>query len=212
MLNRKDLLPALEKQVLKGYSAYLSEADPHKALEKLERFKILCAVNIGPFGVRAVNRLSEQVLSREGLIAPEQEWYPGRPILITRNDYNLGLYNGDIGIALPDQGSDSKDLRVYFPGDSGELKQFLPHRLPDHETVFAMTVHKSQGSEFDNVLLVLPEKDYAVLTRELFYTAITRARQSISIWGSEEIIRAAIARKIERTSGLRDALWETGEI
>jgi len=208
-LNRNNVLQALAKQVVKGYSGYLSTPDPHEALEQLNRFKILCAVNIGPLGVNAVNRLSEQVLSREGFITPEQEWYPGRPVLITRNDYHLGLFNGDIGITLRSHDSDKEELWVYFAGDSGEFRRFLPHRLPEHETAFAMTVHKSQGSEFDEVLLVLPEKDYPVLTRELFYTAITRVRERISIWGSEEIISTAISRKIERTSGLRDALWES---
>ncbi len=133
----------------------------------------------------------------------------GRPVLITRNDYSLGLFNGDVGLTLPAPDSNKKDLYVYFPGSSGQLRRFLPHRLPEHETVFAMTVHKSQGSEFDDVLLILPEKDYPVLTRELIYTAITRARQNISIWGIEGVVRAAVSRKIERTSGLRDALWES---
>jgi exodeoxyribonuclease V alpha subunit len=114
-----------------------------------------------------------------------------------------------MGLTLPAPDLGKKDLYVYFPGSSGQLRRFLPHRLPEHETVFAMTVHKSQGSEFDDVLLILPEKDYPVLTRELIYTAITRARQNISIWGIEEVVRAAVSRKIERTSGLRDALWES---
>ncbi len=204
---RKDLIKTLAKKLIQGYSEYLKTADPHIALERFNRFKILCAVNIGPLGVKAVNRLAEQILSREGLIQPEQDWYLGRPVLITRNDYSLGLFNGDMGLTLPAPDSNNKDLHVYFPGSSGQLRRFLPHRLAEHETVFAMTVHKSQGSEFDDVLLILPEKDYPVLTRELIYTAITRARRNISIWGTEEVVRAAVSRKIERTSGLRDALW-----
>lgn len=204
---RKDLFQALAKKIIQGYAEYLETTDPQTALERFNRFKILCAVNIGPFGVNAVNMLAEKALSREGLIQPEQDWYMGRPVLITRNDYNLGLFNGDMGIALPAPDSDNKDLYVYFPGSSGQLRRFLPQRLPEHATVFAMTVHKSQGSEFDDVLLILPEKDYPVLTRELIYTAITRARQNISIWGTEGVVRAAVSRKIERTSGLRDALW-----
>jgi len=206
-LGRKNLFQALAKKIIQGYSEYLKTTDPHTALERLNRFKILCAVNIGPFGVNAVNMLAEKALGREGLIKPEQNWYKGRPVLITRNDYSLGLFNGDMGIALPAPDSDNKDLYVYFPGNAGQLRRFLPQRLPEHETVFAMTVHKSQGSEFDDVLMILPEKDYPVLTRELIYTAITRARQNISIWGTEVVIRAAVSRKIERTSGLRDALW-----
>ncbi|MBC8431735.1 MAG: exodeoxyribonuclease V subunit alpha, partial [Desulfobacterales bacterium] len=204
---RKDLFQALAKKIIQGYAEYLKTTDPQTALERFNRFKILCAVNIGPFGVNAVNMLAEKALSREGLIQPEQDWYMGRPVLITRNDYNLGLFNGDMGLTLPAPDSDNKDLYVYFPGSSGQLRRFLPQRLPEHATVFAMTVHKSQGSEFDDVLLILPEKDYPVLTRELIYTAITRARQNISIWGIEGVVRAAVSRKIERTSGLRDALW-----
>ncbi|MBU0988356.1 MAG: exodeoxyribonuclease V subunit alpha [Proteobacteria bacterium] len=205
--NPNDFYRALSKKLIEGYSAYLKTGDPYEALAKFNRFKILCAVNKGPYGVNAVNRLAEQILSREGLIQPDQEWYPGRPILITRNNYHLGLYNGDMGITLMAKGSGGKELQVFFPGNAGELRWFSPYRLPDHETVYAMTVHKSQGSEFENVLLILPEKDYPVLTRELFYTAITRARQTIFIWGSEDIIRTALTRKIERASGLRDALW-----
>ena len=152
---------------------------------------------------------------REGLIetvsSQSNPWYRGRPVLVTRNDYNLELFNGDIGIAMPVPGSSSKDMYVYFPGNSGELRRFPPHRLPEHETVYAMTVHKSQGSEFENILFVLPDRDYPVLTRELFYTGITRAIQNVSIWGSEDVIRSTLSRKIERTSGLRDALWEKTE-
>jgi exodeoxyribonuclease V alpha subunit len=151
-------------------------------------------------------------LIREGLIetvsSPSKPWYRGRPVLVTRNDYNLELFNGDIGITMPVPGSNSKDMYVYFPGNSGELRRFLPHRLPEHDTVYAMTVHKSQGSEFENILFILPDRDYPVLTRELFYTGITRAIQNVSIWGSEDVIRSTISRKIERISGLRDALWE----
>ena len=208
ILNPKALSRALSQEVIKGYSGYLNTADPLKALERFNRFKILCAVNIGPYGVNAINRLAEQILKQEVLINPDQEWYRGRPVLITRNDYNLGLFNGDMGITLPVPGSGNQELYVYFPGVSGDFRRFLPYRLPEHETAFATTVHKSQGSEFDDILLVLPDKDYPVLTRELLYTAITRARHNISIWGTPDIIKTAVLRKIERTSGLRDALWE----
>jgi exodeoxyribonuclease V alpha subunit len=206
-----DLSRAITKRVIENYSDYLNTDDPYRALELFSRFKILCAVKIGSFGVNAVNRLSEKVLIREGLIetdsSPSKPWYRGRPVLVTRNDYNLELFNGDIGITMPVPGSSSKDMYVYFPGNSGELRRFSPHRLPEHETVYAMTVHKSQGSEFENILFILPDRDYPVLTRELFYTGITRAIQNVSIWGSEDVLRSTISRKIERTSGLRDALW-----
>jgi exodeoxyribonuclease V alpha subunit len=206
-----DLSRSLAKRIIKGYSDYLNTDDPHRALELFKRFKILCAVKIGSTGVNAVNRLAEQVLTREGLIAPDRSssnpWYKGRPVLITRNDYRLKLFNGDMGITLPGPGSTGKDLYVYFSGNSGELRPFLPSRLPEHETVYAMTVHKSQGSEFDHVLLILPDRDYPVLTRELFYTGITRTRKTVSIWATEDVLKSTISRKIERISGLKDALW-----
>jgi len=129
--------------------------------------------------------------------------------MITRNDYNLGLFNGDIGITLPDPEASAGDhLYVYFRDAAGKVRRFLPHRLPQHEAVYAMTVHKSQGSEFDHVVLVLPDKDYPLMTRELIYTGLTRARRKVSIWGTEPVLTSSISRKIERSSGLREALWE----
>jgi len=98
-------------------------------------------------------------------------------------------------------------LAVFFSGNSGEVRRFQPYQLPEHTTVYAMTVHKSQGSEFDEVLFILPDRDFPILTRELIYTALTRARKKITIWGNRSIIRKAIDRQIERASGLRDALW-----
>ena len=207
----QNLLQSLSRQIVSGYQNYLVADSPLEALQRLQRFKILCALNIGPLGVRAVNELAEQVLSRQNLIQPDplaqNPWYAGRPVLITRNHYPLGLFNGDIGVTLPDQEDADGRLAVFFPGSSGEVRRFRPYQLPQHETVYAMTVHKSQGSEFDEVLFILPDRDFPVLTRELIYTALTRARKKISIWGSRTIIRNAIARQIERTSGLRDALW-----
>ena len=206
---------ALSEWVVQRYSEYLNANDPHKALEFFSRFKILCAVKVGSLGVKAINRLAEQILSGKGLIALDKlsthPWYRGRPVLITRNDYRMELFNGDVGITMTAPDSKSKELVVYFQGVDGEPRGFHPNRLPEHETAYAMTVHKSQGSEFDTVLLILPNRDSPVLTRELLYTGITRARKNISIWGTEGIIKTTISRKIERTSGLKDALWESAE-
>ncbi|MGD9056273.1 MAG: exodeoxyribonuclease V subunit alpha [Desulfobacterales bacterium] len=205
------IMEALSEQIVIAYQPYLEARDPAEALHLLERFKILCALNIGPLGVQAVNRLAQQVLSRHNLIRPdtvaENPWYAGRPVLITRNHYPLGLFNGDIGITLAPAGAKGRELVVYFRASDGGVRRFLPQQLPEHETVYAMTVHKSQGSEFDNVLLILPNQNVSILTRELMYTALTRARQKITIWGTPEILRGALTRKIQRTSGLRDALW-----
>ena len=205
------LMHDISRKIVDGYRKYLTLTDPVLALDEFARFKILCALKIGSTGANAVNRLAEEVLSREGLISFDRRdshsWYRGRPVLITKNDYNLGLFNGDIGITLPDPEAGNNELCVYFPDASGDFKRFPTHRLDEHETVYAMTVHKSQGSEFDHIILILPHKDYPVLSRELIYTGLTRARQTVSIWGTEPVLRAAIARKIERSSGLRDALW-----
>ncbi len=210
-----DLSTALSEWVSQKYSEYLNADDPQKALELFSRFKILCAVKVGSLGVNAINRMAEQILSKKGLIDPDNfsshPWYRGRPVLITRNNYSLGLFNGDVGVTMTAPDSEGKELFVYFQGVSGEPRRFLPDRLPEHETAYAMTVHKSQGSEFETVLLILPNRDYPVLTRELLYTGITRAKKNISIYGTEGIIKTTISRRIERTSGLKDALWESAK-
>ena len=164
----------------------------------------MSAVRKGPYGVETINSMVENMLAEEELIRPRVRWYEKRPVLINRNEYGLGLYNGDVGLIQADAAG---ELRAVFPAPDGSLRHFLPGRLPEHETVYAMTVHKSQGSEFDKVLLILPEDDSPVLTRELIYTAVTRARQKVEILGSENVFLTAVSRKITRTSGLRDALW-----
>jgi exodeoxyribonuclease V alpha subunit len=180
-------------------------------LQKLGRFKVLCAHRRGANGVEAVNRLMERMLVRQGRIPASPRrgipWYSGRPVLITQNDYGLRLFNGDIGVTLGDPAGASEDIAVFFPDEAGGLRRFLPYRLPEHATVFAMTVHKSQGSEFDEVLLALPDEDSPVLSRELVYTALTRARRRFTLLGRRDVLTAAIQRRIERTSGLREALW-----
>jgi exodeoxyribonuclease V alpha subunit len=161
--------------------------------------------------VEAVNRMAERMLVRRGRVKINPRsgspWYAGRPVLITQNDYSLGLFNGDIGITLRDPGEGPEALAVFFPDAAGGLRRFLPYRLPSHETVFGMTVHKSQGSEFEEVLLLLPAQDSPVLSRELVYTALTRARKRVTLVGSRDVLATAINRRIERTSGLREALW-----
>jgi len=202
----KDLTQVIKATIMQGYGDYLRASDPFNVFQVFERFQILCALRGGPFGVAALNILVEQILREERLINPDRRWYPGRPVLITKNDYNLRLFNGDMGIVLSDP-SVNNELRVFFPATDGTFKKFHPSRLPEHETVYAMTVHKSQGSEFDKVLLLLPDRESPVLTRELIYTSITRAKKSVEIWGNKNVFRTAVSRYIERTSGLRDALW-----
>ena len=203
----KALAQDTRDKIIQGFGNYLRAKEPKQIFHLFEQFRILCAVREGPYGVHAVNFLVEQILKEEKIIEPEKRWYWGRPVLITSNDYNLRLFNGDMGIILPDQEADN-DLRAFFPAADETLRKFHPLRLPEHETVYAMTVHKSQGSEFDRVLLVLPERESPVLTRELMYTGITRAKESVEVWGIEDVFRKAVSRSIERSSGLRDALWQ----
>ncbi len=202
------LSEAIREPILRGFGDYWkSIGSPAEIFNRFARFRVLCALRQGPYGVIAINRLVEQIFTEEKLIGSGKNWYPGRPVLISRNDYHLRLFNGDVGIALPDSESND-ELRVFFPADDGTLRKLHPLRLPEHETAFAMTVHKSQGSEFDELLLLLPDKASAVLTRELIYTGITRAREQVNIWGKEDVFKAAVSRRIERASGLRDALRE----
>ncbi len=207
-----DGMANLEQRLTAGYATYHPPGDPAMMLQALNRFKVLCAHRRGANGVEAMNQLAERLLMRAGRIRPRRPspWYPGRPVLITQNDYHLGLFNGDIGIALSDSVETPERLAVFFTDAAGGLRRFPPYRLPEHETVYAMTVHKSQGSEFEEVLLILPAEDSPVLSRELIYTALTRARTRFTLLGRREVLTSAINRPIDRTSGLRDALWSDG--
>ncbi|HEX4341828.1 MAG TPA: exodeoxyribonuclease V subunit alpha, partial [Verrucomicrobiae bacterium] len=200
------LKETLRPIVLKHFAPCFQSSDPETILRTLEKFRILCAVRKGHFGVETINRLVEEILREAGCIQTDSDWYAGRPVMITRNDYNVRLFNGDIGVALPDA---TGAMRVFFRTEDEGIRPVSTLRLPEHETVYAMTVHKSQGSEFGNVLLVLPERDSPVLTRELIYTGLTRASSGVQLWLREEIFKMAISRRVERTSGLRDALWNT---
>jgi exodeoxyribonuclease V alpha subunit len=175
---------------------------PEHALSQLDRHRILTATRIGASGSEALNRAITAELAARFRFDPERRWYPGRAVLVTENDHRARLFNGDTGVALPD--ADGR-LRVYFAGDGG-VRAFLPTALPAHETAWAMTVHKSQGSEFDTLTLVLPDADMPVLTRELIYTGITRARVRISLWSSAALLSAAVSRKSVRESGLASRL------
>ena len=170
------------------------------------RFRVLCALHHGNRGVDSINRRVERALLQHGYPCRPESWYPGRPILITRNDYTLDLYNGDIGICLanPENG----ELQVWFERTGGGWRSYPPSRLPDCQTVFAMTIHKSQGSEFAEVVVVLPEEDNRILSRELVYTAVTRAKKIVRLVAEKDILRVALARNIERSSGLAELLLE----
>ncbi|MFW5855491.1 MAG: exodeoxyribonuclease V subunit alpha [Thermodesulfobacteriota bacterium] len=204
----RDLIREMQAVVIDRFRPYLRQLkEPAQVLKQFEQFRILCALRRGPFGALALNRIIEEILRAAKLIPSGGTWYPGRPVLITENDYGQRLFNGDIGITLPDK--DKGDgLRVFFPeGVHKPPRSINPLRLPGHETVYAMTVHKSQGSEFNHVLLLLPDRESPVLTRELLYTGITRAKHSVEIWGPDSVFKNAVKKSIRRTSGLRNALW-----
>ncbi|MDI9246341.1 exodeoxyribonuclease V subunit alpha [Marinobacter sp. CHS3-4] len=179
-----------------------------RVLEAFGQFQLLCALRKGPFGVEGLNQQVAAELHSAGLITRTEGWYPGRPVLVTGNDYNLGLMNGDIGVTLSvpwdrnESGEPVNTLRVAFPASDG-IRWVSPSRLQSMETVYAMTVHKSQGSEFTHTCLVLPDRLTPVLTKELVYTGITRARHWLSLAApSEGVLREASARSVIRASGL----------
>ncbi|WP_085246785.1 exodeoxyribonuclease V subunit alpha [Gilliamella mensalis] len=177
--------------------------DIASVLAKFAEYRLLCAVREGHFGVEGLNKQIELLLAKNKLInlKNKEAWYVGRPIMILRNSTSLGLYNGDIGITLMAENNRSK-LRVYFPFSDGSIKGFSPFRLPEHETAYAMTIHKSQGSEFDDVNIVLPTDYSPLLNRSLLYTAITRAKKNVSIYATEAILLQAIKSQTQRHSGL----------
>jgi exodeoxyribonuclease V alpha subunit len=202
----RTLEAAVRPRVIEGCGAFLQTEDPVAALVRLNTFRILCATRRGPFGVENLNEVATRILADAGLIVPDAVHYHGRPILIGANDYQLRLFNGDTGLILRDPLAGG-ELRAFFIDATGTLRRVLPARLPRHETSYAMTVHKSQGSEFERVLLVLPDLDTQVSTRELLYTGLTRARRHVELWADDAVLTGAIGRRTQRASGLRDALW-----
>ena len=200
---------ALIAQGVAGYGSYLKAArageDASAVFKAFNGFQILCALRDGPFGVQGLNERLELALSRAGLIARDGDWYAGRPVMVVRNDHGVGLYNGDMGLCLPDE---TGRLKVWFEQPDGTLRALLPSRLPPHETVYAMTIHKSQGSEFAHTVLVLPDSSSPLLTRELVYTGITRAKARLDLYGDRALLAQAVRKKTERYSGLAERLGE----
>lgn len=208
--SRDVIADLIVRRILPAFREVLVAPDPEAALTALSRIRVLCALRSGPQGVGRLNLRIEQALEAAGLIRREGAIYAGRPVMLTANDHALRLYNGDVGLILCERGNDPQSggtLRAFFATAEG-IRRVLPSRLPPHETAYAMTIHKSQGSEFDEVALVLPEAESRVLTRELLYTGITRARRRARLLAREERLREAIARPVVRSTGLYDALWE----
>lgn len=182
-----------------GFAAYRdavkSHAAPAAAFAAFQSFRVLCAQREGRTGLDELNRQIAQTL-----FAPRGEWYEGRPVMVSRNDYAQQLFNGDIGLFLNGQ--------VWFESNESGVRALAPALLPAHETAFAMTVHKSQGSEFAEILLALPEAMSAVLDRNLVYTAVTRAKKRVQVWSSVAILEQALQRQAHRFSGLTARLGQ----
>jgi len=186
--------------LLAHWRTLAAHTDPAQALQQANRLRLLTALREGAQGARGLNARIEASLSGRRLGTPPA-WFPGRLLLVTENSYRHGLFNGDVGICLAD---DAGTPLAWFPGEGQHgVRAFHPAVLPAHESAFAMTVHKAQGSEFDEVWLQLPRADSRVLSRELLYTGLTRARSTLHVAGSAEVMAAALGRHAGRVSGLR---------
>ena len=191
---------AVFNDFIEGYAAYISEPDTATALRRLADVRVLCAVRQGNYGLHALNKRIEDRLHKKKLIVRSGEFYINRPIIVTKNSYALGLYNGDVGII---RGDGKGGVRAWFDDGEGGLKSVLPGYIAHLDTVFAMTIHKSQGSEFGRVLLQLPrDGGNQLLTRELLYTAVTRAKHGVVIQSDEQTILDTCTAKVQRGSGI----------
>ena len=200
-----DSYNAMITMMVNGYRSYLGHIHagdkPEVALKAFSQIQLLCAMHEGDFGVVGLNQRIEKGLRKSDLIPHGDEvWYSGRPVMVTQNDYGVGLYNGDIGIAMPDPVD--QRLRVYFDMPDGSIRGVLPSQLPEHETVYAMTIHKSQGSEFEHTVLALPAEFSPILTRELIYTGVTRAKKKLDLFATEKVVARGVMIKTQRNSGL----------
>ncbi len=191
-------LEGLVARAVAGWTPFCQAVGAADKLAALDRFRVLCALRQGPLGAEAVGRLIEARLRSAGALGDGGRQYDGRPILITANDAAIRLQNGDTGVIV----STPRGLRAAFLDEAGGVRELLPGRLPPHETAFAMTVHKSQGSEFDEVVVVLPEAPSPLNTRELLYTGLTRAKRRVTVYTSADRLQEAVAARVTRRSGL----------
>lgn len=196
----------LFEQFVEGYAEYIKEPGIKEALQKLNQLRVLCAVREGEQGLYSLNTAIENYLRKKKLITKNSEYYENRPIIVTKNYYSLGLFNGDVGIIRPDENGVQK---AWFEDSNNELKSVFPGYVAESETVFAMTIHKSQGSEYDKVLVVLPDNiNIQILTRELLYTAVTRAKSKVIVQASEAVILHTAEGVVERASGIMERFGE----
>ncbi|MBE0668208.1 MAG: ATP-binding domain-containing protein, partial [Bacteroidales bacterium] len=194
------------------YKDYIEEPDIREALKKLNRIRFLCVTRENDHSVAQVNKQISYLLSRTvtGFNPKAEGFYENQPVIVTHNDYNLDIFNGDVGIIRKESRNGKETFYAHFEDSSGEIRKIPAGYLNNFETVFAMTIHKSQGSEFDNVVVILPEKQgERLLTRELLYTAVTRARSRVLIQSSADNLRRCVDRSVSRASGLEERLNKT---
>lgn len=194
----------LAARLLAGFAPCFAAPGPAEALAAFNRFRVLCALREGPAGVAGVNGLAEQVFRSHGLFSGSGPWYRGRPLLIRRNHYSLQLFNGDTGIVWPDG---EGRLQAWFTRPEGGVWPVALSMLPAHDTAYAVTVHQAQGSEFVEVLFLLPLQDSRILSRELVYTGLTRAQHKLTLADPASLLVGAICRRAVRYSGLTERLW-----
>lgn len=209
-------LHSIINNVLPRYREYFNAVSQHNlidAFDCLAKQQVLCAQRSGAWGVKQLNSLIQQELNAQGLINSAQDFYIGRPLILTRNDHSLKLFNGDIGIVMPDP-QEPALIKVWFNMADGSIRGFLPNRIPPHDTLYAMTIHKSQGSEFAEVHLCLPlinqQSKGRGLSRELLYTGLTRAKQQFTLYAQEKALKICLGQQCIRGSGLAQRLKEGG--
>jgi len=202
----------LVAQLMPGYSQYfraIKQGDIQGAFIGLAHQQVLCAQKSGEWGVHQLNALIEKELHKQGLIDASRDFYLGRPLMLGQNDHHQQLFNGDIGIVMPDP-QQKEVIKVWFITSQGQIRGLLPSRLPLHQTLYAMTIHKSQGSEFEHVYLCLPDIKHAAgargLSRELLYTGLTRAKTSFSLYASQQSLQLSLQQQCKRGSGLAERL------
>ncbi len=194
---------ATAKKLFQGYRDFVEALKEQQAIadiiKKFDSYRVLCAVREGAYGVNSLNQRLSVLLQKELSLSEESSiWYHGRPIMVTKNDYSLDVFNGDIGITIAEEDG----FYVYFPTQDQQYRRIAAARLAYSETALALTIHKSQGSEFSRVAVVLPKEDSAILSRQLLYTGITRAKHYIHLWAMEQLFIKAIEQQTQRAAGL----------
>jgi exodeoxyribonuclease V alpha subunit len=212
LAEEKNWLKKFDESILKDYQTYWktvfsNPSDYGDIFELFEKSRVLCALRVGNWGTERINMIMEDIFKKAHWIPERSIFYEGMPVMILQNDYRLRLFNGDVGIALKDSDHENK-IMIFFRDEQGKIRKFSPSGLPRHELAWAMTVHKSQGSEFEKVTLIFGDRDFPLITRELIYTGITRTRRQIAIWGGVDVLQNGVLRRLSRHSGLADYFLE----